>query len=249
MCPFKSDTKRHELHITDKELWRLRQHGLPLDGVSYATIVLGPGRQTREDRPMLVPFKGYMRQIGVVECTLCLDSKLNKLVRIGPYRDWYQGHTAKEKHWEIDKSQPGKAVGLRLRCFYSVYMDLLRQARVAYRPGGDLATSRLAKDGRIALVEAEIRDVLSVEDDGTSAAALESELGPRGEMIMKVSRLRVLDLMDQLCVVPSEAFLQAVLDAPGEWHRKWHRHVDAMQPRTWRDFLPKMAAALRLTDL
>jgi hypothetical protein len=249
MRPFKSETERQGLHITERELCRLRQHGLPPNAVSYVTIVLGSGRQTREDRPMLVPFKGYMRQIGVVECTLCLESKLNKLLRLGPYRDWYEGHTAKEKHWEIDKSGPGKAVGLRLRCFYSVYMDLQRQARLAHRPGGDLATSQLAKHGRIALVEAKISDILSVEDEGTSAAALESGLGPGGEMIMKVSRLKVLDLMDELCVVPSEAFLEAVLHAPGEWHRRWHRHVDAMQPRTWRDFLPKMAAALRLTDL
>ncbi|HEX76877.1 MAG TPA: hypothetical protein G4O03_00440 [Dehalococcoidia bacterium] len=211
-------------------------------------MALGSGRQTRKDPQMLVPSKGFMRQIDVVECIVCRKSWLNKLLRIGPYRDWYDGHTAKEKHWHIDKSDPRKTIGLRLGCFYSVYMELLGQARLAYRGRWGVTESSLAKNGRAALVSVSVNNILSVESEGHATAAIETELGIGSGITLKVSKLKVMDLIDQLPLVLSESFLDAILDAPVEWHHRWHQLVDSIQPESWRDFPARMAATLELAS-
>ena len=200
----------------------------------------------REARQMLVPDKGYMKQIDVVECTSCLNSNLNKILRIGPYRDWYVGHTAKEKHWHSDRKDPRNTLGLKLRCFYSVYMDLLKQAKLAYQTRGGIVDSKLAKEGRIALVSVWVRDILSVTTESISSAGMKPEPYEGDAIVLKVSKLKVMDLVDQLPLIPSKSFLDTVLSAPLEWHLKWHQMVDAIQTESWRDFPAKIMATLEV---
>jgi len=142
----------------------------------------------------------------------------------------------------MEGTEPGKTVGLRLRCFYSVYMSLLHEARLAYENRGGPADSPLAARGRVGLVSVHVNNMLSVEVEGP-ATCLESAALDRG-IVLKVSRLRVNDVMDQLPLVPSESFLETVQNAPIEWHRRWHPLVDAMQPVSWRDFPAKMVATI-----
>lgn len=62
-----------------------------------------------------------------------------------------------------------------------------------------------------------------------------------------VSRLKVLDLVDQLLLVPSRELLDAVLDAPVEWHQRWHNVIDSMQPDSWRQFVNDMTVHMKLS--
>ena len=55
----------------------------------------------------------------------------------------------------------------------------------------------------------------------------------------------MLDLIDKLPVIPSEAILTDILEAPSDWHQNWHYLVDRIQLKKWRDFPAKMTATLR----
>ena len=224
----------------------LRQHGYQTQGTRYVTFVSGKGDQMRNRPKMLIEDKGTMQQIGVVECPICVNSRLNRLVGLGPYRDWYDGHTAKEKHSHTDRRYPSKTIGLKLRCLYAVYMDHLREARLAYENAGDPATSELARRGRLGLVSVSVNDILSVESESL-ATETHSHASQDDGIVLMVSRLKVLDLVDQLLLVPSKEFLDAVFDAPVEWHQWWHNVIDSMQPDSWRHFVNDMIAHMKLS--
>ena len=85
-----------------------------------------------------------------------------------------------------------------------------------------------------------MKDILSVEEDENLAPAL--DLGE--SLIMKVSKLKVVDIIDQLPLVPSKSVLTAIFDAPIEWHRNWHSEVDRIQLASWRKLPTGLAATL-----
>ena len=176
----------------------------------------------------------------IFECTKCLDSKLKRWAALGPYREYAAGftHSIKEPHWQADKANPQLTIGLTVTCFYSVYMNLLRQAREHYSASEGITSSRISNEGRIALVRASACDILGVAKE-------ESSRTPDSGIQLKVSRLKVLDLIDKLPVIPSEAILTDILEAPSDWHQNWHYLVDRIQLKKWRDFPAKMTATLR----
>lgn len=247
MWPFKRTVRSQDIRVGEKGIALLREHGLPSDGVSYVTIVLGVGRQTREDPKMLVPHKGYLTPTGVVQCTQCRER--SRLAKVLQPDEWDEGESVREKHWHIDESDPSRTMGLTLKCFYDGYMNIIEHARLAYGEGVSPEKSPYVKDGRIALVRVSLPDILAVEKNAVSAPSLGPQPATRGELAMKVSKLKVLDLMDELPLVPSESFVAAIVDAPAKWHRQWHPLVDAIQLRKWRDFPTWMAASLRLSGL
>lgn len=246
MCSDSRGNNVHRLCITKDELGLLQEHGRQPKRSRYITVALGVGEQMREAPQMLVPDKGYMRQIDVVECTTCLNSTLNRILRIGPDWNWYDGHTVEEKHWHLDRNNPHNTLGLRLSCFYSVYMYLLKQAKLAYQARGGIVRSALAKQGRIALVSVLMDDILSVKRESISWAGIQAEPDDGGGIVLKVSKLRIVDLMDQLPLIPSESFIDAVLNAPMEWHRNWHKLVDDLQPKSFHDFPAKILSTIRV---
>ena len=243
----------HRLHLGKKEVALLNEHGLSPDGARYVSIVLGYGRQTRKDIQMKEADKGYMRPIDVVECEHCRErTKLSTVLGgfgIGSHVEWYEGKSVVEKHWHMDDSDPQRTIGLRLKCLYSVYIDILQHGKLAYCGGGDPTESSRLKDGRVALVSAALGDILSVEDERLIGAALEPEPRMHGGIIVKVSKLKVIDLVDEINLVPNESLLLTILNASAEWHCKWHRLVDAIRPTKWHDFPAKMVTTLQLAGL
>lgn len=224
----------------------LRQHGWQPQGTRYVTFVPGRGGQMRNRPKMPMQDKGTMQQKGVVECQICVNSRLNRLMRLGPYRDWYEGHTAKEKHSHTDGRFPSKTMGLKLRCLYTAYMDHLREAQLAYECAGDPTRSELATSGRLGMVSVSVNDILSVESESLTTE-LRFHASQDDGIVLMVSRLKVLDLVDQLLLVPSKEFLDAVLDAPVEWHQWWHNIIDSMQPDSWRQFVNDTTAHMKLS--
>ena len=226
--------------LSDDQLTLLSEHGLRRDQNRITTIVLGHGGQTRDRQQLLVPDKGFMKPNGVVECRLCGNSRLNKMFRLGPYREWYDGHTVREKHWNQTQGDFSEPPGLKLRCFYWAYLELLQEARKAYETGDDPSTTSLGLNGRTALVRLRRRDILYVNGEP------DTEDAEKDASIDIYSRqLRVLDLVDQLPLVPSREALVGILDAPAAWHSRWHKLVDAIQPNSWRDFPARMVATLQ----
>jgi hypothetical protein len=126
-------------------------------------------------------------------------------------------------------------------------MNLLQQAWYATKEKGGLTESQLAKEGRIALIRVLASDILSVQAETNDKEILKSQIISRG-VTLKVSRMKVLDLIDQLPLIPSEKTLEFIFSASAEWHRKWHLIVDVIQPTTWRDFPSKMVASLSLVE-
>ena len=200
--------------------------------------------QERNSPRMLIEHRGFMKAPDVVECQTCLDSRLNRWLQLGPHRDWYDGHTAREKHWHVDRGNPSKTVGLRATYFYSVYMDLIREAERVYS-AGDPHDSELARRGRMALVSVSVKDMLRIACSGRS-----SEFGRTSESLqvgvtVQVSRLKVIDLIDQLPLVPSHAIVLAVLSASKRWHERWHLELDTgMQGMRWPEFPARISALL-----
>lgn len=232
--------------ISSNEFDILLQHGLPSGSSEYVTMVLGYGRQTRNDPKMLVPDKGYISPIDVIECQTCQKTSTSKWINIGAYGDWYEGRTFREKHSCIDRNDSLRTIGLKLGCFYLAYMNLLIEARQAYSHLGEIDESRIVREGRAALVRVKISDILCIQDQSQAATEYNSEINTTRGIILKVSQLKVLDLIDQLPIIPSKDFLNSILDAPIEWHRTWHRFLDGIQLKSWRDFPHKVAASLQL---
>ena len=199
---------------------------------------------------MLVENRGFMRAPGVVECQTCLSSRLNRWLQLGPHRDWYDGHTAREKHWHVDRRDPSKTVGLRLNCFYSVYMDLLREAERVYS-AGDPHESEFARRGRMALVSVSVKDMLRIDCGEPSSEPGRTSESLQVSVTLKVSRLKVIDLIDQLPLIPSHTVVLRVLSASKRWHQAWHPVLDnGMQGFRWPEFPARMSDLLgRMTGL
>ena len=173
---------------------------------------------------MLIESKGFMRAEDLTDCEACRSSRVNRWIGLGPYRDWYDGYTVKEKHASAPTAgQTKHPLGLRLSCFYGAYMQLLGLAKEAYAAGTDITKSRLAHEGRAALVAVEPKNVLAVDE-------------PNGVLVMRASRFYVLDLVDQLPLVPVYPFLLEILEANTARRRRLHFALDAMRFSTWCNF-------------
>lgn len=232
--------------VNDKELSTLLQHGLQYKTKEYITMVLGNGRQTRSDIKMLIPDKGYMKQEDVVDCDVCRRSSFTKILGRGLYGDWYEGYTAKEKHSQINNSNHSASVGLKLKCFYSMYIDFLIKVKQAYEQRGDITESRIAKQGRAALVVVKTDDILCVYEEPKDRIG--SQTWYMSGITVKVYKLKVLDLIDQFPLIPEERFVNFILAASAEWHYRWHSYFDNIQPRRWQDFPEKVIASLELAN-
>ncbi len=222
----------------------LSNHGLRRGAATWETIVPGHGGQQRNSPRLLVENRGFMKAPDIVECQICLDSKLNRWLQLGPHRDWYDGHTARERHWHVDRRDPSKTVGLRLNCFYSVYMDLLREAERIHS-AGDPRDSELARRGRMALVSVSMKDMLRIDCGGPSSGSRRTSNFLQVGVSLKVSRLKVIDLIDQLPLIPSHAVVLRVLGASKRWHEGWHPVFDnGMQGMRWPEFPARISDLL-----
>jgi len=170
-----------------------------------------------KDERMVVGDIGRILPVAV-SCTQCKEPA-----------SWGKGDSVTEKHWSIDEHNPGNSVGLRLECFEFVFrMHLFRMHLAEAGMGGE--------DLRLALVRVELSDLLSLQTD-----ALSSQEG----VYLKVRKLKVLDLVDAIRLVPRQSVQDAIADQreqSEESREEWHRIVDAVQPLTWREFLAKFAA-------
>ena len=226
MWPFKRQDTPQELHVTESDLELLRDHGLTPGSSSFITMVSGI-----KDERIIVGDIGRILPVRVVSCAQCKEPA-----------SWGKGDSVTEKHWSIDEHNPGNSVGLSLECFESAFQIHLGQAWL----GGESLNHR-----RLALVRVELSDLLSLQTDPLSSQRWQ-ELGLSSEQVrqiapvdLKARKLKVLDLVDAIRLVPEKSFLDAILDPvyeSDERQREWHRLFDATQPLTWRQFLAKFAA-------
>lgn len=128
---------------------------------------------------------------------------------------WGKGETVKEKHAAAHPSDPASSIGLPALCLYGVLLFTMAE--------GPDATFR-----RHALVRVDLRHVVA------------AHIFPRdGTWIRVLSRkLKVLDFVDQLQM--KEPIRSIILAQPPEWHA----YIDALQPRTWREFFIQAVAPL-----
>lgn len=209
--------------MTENDLELLRDHGLASGSNSFITMISGikhrviPGIDIGRILPVLV-----------VSCPHCEQ-----------HPSWGKGDSVTEKHWSIDEHNPGNSVGLSLTCFEFALSTTAWMGR------------EYAKDSRLALVRVELSDLLSLQTDPFSSQrgqeqGLSSEhLRQIAPVDLKARKLKVLDLVDQIRLVPEKSFLDAILNRvyeSDERQREWHRLLDATQPLTWRQFLAKFAA-------
>ncbi len=226
--------------MSQEEAGLLRKHGLL--GRELTTFVLGHGRQTRRDPTTLIPDTGYMDPYNVVECPQCLSSRLARLgvVAVWPHMHWYAGRMIVERH---------HLFGLRLQCFYSMFVTLLRQANHTYLLGGDISAAPLAQRGRAALVRASMEDMTTVQ---AQRLAPDNEGSSQGPILMeqviglRVRRLKVLDLIDELPLLLDHSVVKNILASPPGWHRSFHPTLDAIQLESWKRFPEAVVAALRV---
>lgn len=63
-------------------------------------------------------------------------------------------------------------------------------------------------------------------------------------LVLMATKINVLDLIDQLPLIPSRDVINNILAAPGGWHVKWHQSFDARPIRSWREFPANVNATL-----
>lgn len=232
--------------LSDEDNARLYGHSQQDNKPSIITLTLGQGPQTRNKTQLLLyTDKGHMRQQGVVDCDRCEKHRLDKLLRNGPYGWWREGDTVKEKHWDHGGTKPNSAVGLKIRCFYSAYLNLLESGRDAYEQYSDIYESSLALHSRAALVRAEWKDVITISNDQPSNLGM----GYFPTVVMMATKIKVLDLIDLLPLIPSLGAIETILDAPADWHTKWHELLDTKPINSWRDFPARIVATLQAAGL
>jgi hypothetical protein len=153
-------------------------------------------------------------------------------------------------HWNIDENNPSNSVGFSLTCFEFAFRLHLNTAAMSYEGGGGLED--VLREGRLALVRVEISDLLSVQSDPISSWRAQEQGIPLEDVRqtapvdIKTRKLKVLDVVDQLRLVPERSLVNTIFDRfeqSEEWRREWHRLIDAMQPGTWREFLANFASA------
>ena len=199
--------------------------------ISFTTMVLGTGDQTRNYPQMLIRNRGFMRPTGVVDCESCTNSRLNRILQTGPQGNWRDGQTVKDRHWKQYRDNP--SVGLKLQCFYSAYLEFLQAVKVEYSSYKNPERFLMSQEGRAALIDVDPSDVLSV---GEKVLAVENLSSDVMGIEFKSKNLHVLDLIDQLPLIPSKVALDQILNAPTSWHRRFHRLVDAIYPASWKEF-------------
>jgi len=226
MWLFKREEKPQETHVTGEDIELLTTHGLPPGSNSYITIISGI-----KDKRIVVGDIGRILPTLAVSCTQCKEPA-----------SWGKGDSVTEKHWSIDEHNPGNSVGLSLECFEFAFRMHLAEAWM----GG-----KYLDHGRLALVRVELSDLLSLRTDAFSSQrgqehALSLEhLRRIGPVDLKARKLKVLDLVDAIRLVPRQSIQDAIADQreqSEESREEWHRLVDAIQPVTWREFLAKFAA-------
>ena len=226
MWPFKRQDTPQELHVTENDLELLRDHGLAAGSSSFITMVSGI-----KDERIVVGDIGRILPTLAVSCTQCKEPA-----------SWGKGDSVTEKHWSIDEHNLGNSVGLSLECFEFAFQMHLNQAWM----GG-----KYLNHCRLALVRVELSDLLSLQTDAFSSQrgqehALSLEhLRRIGPVDLKARKLKVLDLVDAIRLVPRQSVQDAMADRreqSEESREEWHSLVDAIQPATWREFLAKFAA-------
>ena len=134
-------------------------------------------------------------------------------------------------------------VGIRLLCFCTILMDVYREAQAAYRDARGIENTEFASSGRMALVSVRVSDVL-IAGDHVSDGGLDPTSCQDIGVSLKVSRLKVLDLVDKISLVPAEPILSKILAAPRNWHQEWHREVDSMRLSAWENYPSTLNSSL-----
>jgi hypothetical protein len=227
MWPFRRQSTPQKLYLAGKELEVLQAHGLPPGSQTYVTAVSG-FKDTRGARD-----SGRLNPLVNVSCAECARQAW-----------WGKGDLVTEKHWHPD---PDFTRGLRLSCLGHRFMFELYEAGLAIRYPSEQGQVQMVEDSRLALVRAEVSDIISVQTDPLKVrwAQWRDESPPLAPLDIETTKLKVLDVVDLSRLVPEESLLDAIFErsVSGEWRREWHRLLDATQPRTWREFLTKLAGA------
>ena len=227
------------LRETQRELFR--KHGLAEGHSRYLTLVLGAGGQWRGTHNATGEGYGFLKPDGVYNCNDCENDKLRKFFNLGRHRDWYEGFHASERHWSVDPDDTANTVGLTLECFYSKYMSMLQEAWHAYTHYDDITRTPLANDRRVAIVEVSIEHILHIEE---VAPVNKGNMGNDGTLILKSSKLKVLNDIDMLPIVPTSEMISLIFEASPQWKTKLHFILDAMQFRTWKVYPEMMSRIL-----
>ena len=219
----------------------LRKHGLAKGHTRLFTLVLGTGGQSRGIHNATGEGYGFLKPDGVYNCTDCENDKLRKFFNLGRHRDWYEGFHASERHWSVDPDDSANAIGLTLECFYSKYMSMLQEAWHAYTYYDDITRTPLANNRRVAIVEVSIDHILHLEE---VAPTNSGNVGNSAALVLKSSKLKVLNDIDMLPIVPTSEMISFILGASPEWKTKLHFSLDAMQFRSWRTYPEIMSKLL-----
>ena len=69
-------------------------------------------------------------------------------------------------------------------------------------------------------------------------------MGNDGTLILKSSKLKVLNDIDMLPIVPTSEMISLIFEASPQWKTKLHFILDAMQFRTWKVYPEMMSRIL-----
>ena len=222
---FRHQTEPREVGVPSKFVELLTAHGLPPDTQTYVTIVSGS--------------KGLFRDVGRTRLEMDLSCQ-----ECEPRASWAKGDLVTERHWS-----PG--CGLSLVCPAFEFAGHLSLAAISYR-GLNLVEHR-----RLALVSVAVSDLVMVQTEPSLARRMEDEGIPLEDvpkiapLHIKTRKLKVLDVIDALRLVPEKSLLDAIYEGlhSEEWSREWHRLLDAMQPLDWRQFRARFAAGVQRLGL